>query len=623
MESKRERFVIASVALVILITMSGSVWHWHQLKAAKKIILKAENYIAAEMSTEAGTLLTKARRRLKYCFFSPVQTTKAYRLKLADIHCLQAKIRQDGDSREKLFLQALKVWPQHFNAMLGLADLLIISQRYSEGMQIAEAAVRIHSDNPEALLTLGKLYYFLEKYSQSIKTLESIKNPNAESSLFLGRSLQKENRHHLSIEIMLPFEKAGSDFQADLTYALACSLGETQQYSEALVRFRKAYELNPDNNPALIKIAHCHYMLNEYGEALEIYNMAQSISPELMDKFITNAAMCCVALDRMTEAQKWLSRCQATEWVSAFLMGKIYASRGEEVKAIDFLSECINQLPDTGYADFISSIKVKIASLYASQRDFTNALNCLDQHEEDDLDAGILLLWAYCLIGDKQYERALKICTELLQDWEIKPDLVNQVENLIVTASFFFAKKALRNDDYRLAALAVEQIVKYAPQTKYWEHILTRLYFKVAQMECQGKIPSDEKLNLPGQLGVTLPIDLFSIAGEWLEKADKIWGTPLYKFYLAIQFLYRGDLDQAIVYLESIRGEDRYDYVYALALAEIGNLDEAEVIIDRLVDGRSHPLIDKLARMVKTSYYLAPKGKWEEAADLLYAGVNA
>jgi len=621
--ARRRKFMAVGVLLICLLLGSLLLWNKCFFSLARKQNIKTEELGKGKNQIEGIASAKKARKRLNLCFLSRLVKSKKWKKAFAQSFRYEAETCEQIDQRESLLLKAIETYSADEDALLALASIAITSKKFDDGIKYAERAVLLEPTNDRALITLGKLHYYSGNYQEAEESFSKASQLKEKESLFHARSLQELGRHDEVINLIDSVSSPSERFLEDFLCCKACSLAEKKNFDEALENFEAAYKTNSKNFEALRNIAHCNYMLSRYEEASRLYSMLKSMDPGSVIEIKLQAAFSSLAAGDTENAKTWLMSCDATGWVTPYLLGKIIAgSDAPDVElAIEYFEKCL---------EIFESFPVKpdiyqnLAVLYADKMDFENALvyigKFLKMGKTGDIPE-FNLLEAYCLIGREDYIKAISLCINMLEENKLDVDKRTEAKNMLITAAFFSAKKNIAEGNYLGAGYAIEKIIELRPDLPVFKKALAGIYSNLAR-----SLLNDEELVVEGKFEQKFIAkhrildggDEVKRAEQLIQKAELMDPAPDYTFNRAVLCIRLGEFSQAIEVLQQYEGEDRFNYLIALASLKNGAMTDSDFLLTDLMKSKN-PEIRRKSKVIKAAYFLCPREEWDEVAELLLA----
>jgi tetratricopeptide (TPR) repeat protein len=173
------------------------------------------------------------------------------------VHSLASATAATGhfDKAAPLFEEAVSLAPNDPNLRMEYTRVLFNLTRFPHAREEAQAAVRLDSQNPQAVLLLGQVLYQLRDYAAARTQLESAfrQNPDFATGYLLGKAdllLHDDKVARALFDSMLQ-QFGDTDFNHIF---LGRAYSQAGYAAEATAEFHKAMELNPKSKGA-------HYQL--------------------------------------------------------------------------------------------------------------------------------------------------------------------------------------------------------------------------------------------------------------------------------------------------------------------------------------------------------------------------
>ncbi len=148
----------------------------------------------------------------------------------------------------QIYKEGLKVFPDSFDFLSEIVDILIDDKNYKEALQYADDFIKKYPNCPSAYNSLARIYYRQKEYQKALdellKLIKLDKN-NAEGFYFTGLILNDIGNpegaiKNLTIALSLNPTKAKYYAQISRSYNLS------EEYSDALLFIKEAIELAPE-----------------------------------------------------------------------------------------------------------------------------------------------------------------------------------------------------------------------------------------------------------------------------------------------------------------------------------------------------------------------------------------
>ncbi|MDP8263150.1 MAG: tetratricopeptide repeat protein [Candidatus Ancaeobacter aquaticus] len=170
------------------------------------------------------------------------------------------------DEALESYLQALELSPDYVDAMRGVGLTLVKQKNYSDALDIFLEAYEIDPDDPEINYCLGVIYPIVKKDTKKgeyhyKRYLEL--NPEAEDRQMVEEWIESFNK-----SIYIDYYNQGVE------------LYDRGDYQDAIEKYRKALELNPDYFDAYRGLGLVYIKLKQYDDAFKSFLIAYELSPE-------------------------------------------------------------------------------------------------------------------------------------------------------------------------------------------------------------------------------------------------------------------------------------------------------------------------------------------------------
>ena len=172
------------------------------------------------------------------------------------------------DSVIASYRKVIELAPQNIHARVDLARYYMDEQNYKDAIPVLQKTVELDSTNSDAFYLLGVCYSFEAK-----DTTEDVKNE------YYARALRC-------------FKKA-TDIDPqneDAYFNWGTLLYKQKKYEEAIEPFKKAVEIAPDDKEAVTFLGASYLMSKHYEEAVEAYTRAIAIDPVDAENYINRAS---------------------------------------------------------------------------------------------------------------------------------------------------------------------------------------------------------------------------------------------------------------------------------------------------------------------------------------------
>lgn len=193
----------------------------------------------------------------------------------AEIAVSRAQALSDNDQPEEAIasLQAFESrHPSLEIVSFSLGTVLARQKRFKEAEREFEECVRTAPNDSSARLSLGRIFFLEEDYSQIPPLLEPLLTVRGEPEVhyLVGASYKNLGRYaEAEAQLRLAAHLAPSD--EDAQFALGATLIRTQKPAEALSHLRKAVELDPQSEAARLQMAIALKMIRAQKQSSSMY----------------------------------------------------------------------------------------------------------------------------------------------------------------------------------------------------------------------------------------------------------------------------------------------------------------------------------------------------------------
>eukprot|EP01029_Cantina_marsupialis_P019421 TRINITY_DN4505_c0_g2_i1.p1 TRINITY_DN4505_c0_g2~~TRINITY_DN4505_c0_g2_i1.p1 ORF type:complete len:676 (-),score=189.80 TRINITY_DN4505_c0_g2_i1:1095-3122(-) len=181
-----------------------------------------------------------------------------------------------------------------------------------------------------------------------------------------------------------------------------------QKYLEAIRLLQIKLQQFPRNRAALSLLAYCHYMMQDYNSAYQLYEKLVRLYPQSSEyrlyfaQSLNKAAM----FDDATKTANRIDDPQMHQRV-LMLQANIHYQSEEIVSARSFLDQCIQEEPDVIVNQ--ACLLLKEERYEEARIKFTDAMNA------SGYDCGIAYNIALCYYREKQYGPSLKHISDIIE----------------------------------------------------------------------------------------------------------------------------------------------------------------------------------------------------------------
>jgi tetratricopeptide (TPR) repeat protein len=292
--------------------------------------------------------------------------------------------------------------PSHFEALIRLGRALYFDDRYTEVMQVAQAAIGLRADDPQpyrwkaaAQLALGDRGAALDALGKSLQI-----NPQYVEALALAAKIYATQG-----DFPTALDLAGRATQADPRNPsgfLAAGEAYLQQgsSSEADQAFSNALATGLQKAEALTGKGRAAYLAGDFAKAIKLYGDALALDPSFAEASLY-AGDTYAQLGNWDEALRQYTRAVQVRprWAAAsYSQGKAYLQRGDTASALAAFERALVSVPN--YADAWAARGITYRSR-GQQRDAIAALLQATKLSPSYADAWLSLGLTYEELGDR------------------------------------------------------------------------------------------------------------------------------------------------------------------------------------------------------------------------------
>ncbi len=186
---------------------------------------------------------------------------------------------------------------------------LRLHKAYDEAISLYEKALKINSENQEALKGLSICYKFLGKFTEAIKYSTKIKHLTPfEKDIHYELGVLEYNRKNYvkSIKNFITAIKLSPEFY-DAIYALGQSHEALEEYEMAEMIYLKIIENRPSYIIAYNRLANMYLKIEDYKKAIKYFREILAINPEFHRAYLGLA----IAFDKsehVVEARRYYKK---------------------------------------------------------------------------------------------------------------------------------------------------------------------------------------------------------------------------------------------------------------------------------------------------------------------------
>jgi len=309
--------------------------------------------------------------------------TIADKQNIVEIGLCESYIFEYEGDYEKMYLRlkdVLSIAPENEEALEKVNYASTLSRRFEENISFHEKLLDINPYNYLAWYNLGQSYANLGEYEEALDSMEYsfiIKKDFESGYLDCADLCVQIHRFDKAIEI---YEEYLAEFDKDpfvLVNLVSCLL-ELNKTSEAKAYALDAVKLDPYNDEAFYLLADIYKKEENWESALNAYFKAIEIEDNREEYFDGLAKM----YDKLNESEK----------------AKKYYHKVMDLEPSE----------ENYYIDFTNFL--------IKQKKFEEALNIIDQSEQNVYSSDILYLKIVCLMGIKKKSRAIALLEIVLEE---------------------------------------------------------------------------------------------------------------------------------------------------------------------------------------------------------------
>lgn len=213
-------------------------------------------------------------------------------------------IEENYDYAEQLLGKILRKDEGVHQAHYKLATVYRLQEQYKKALEEAVKAVQQKPEEPNYNALLGTIWFTLdekEKGHESIKKALLIDSLLPEALLYRGDFYVENEEFALALKDFKSLKKVVSS-EPQILYRIAFCQMELGKIYSAVRSFKKVIEINPLDIEARIKLAECHYQLEEYADAIFQVNQLQNLQPSSTNLVLR--AKCYIKQEKLLQAKK-------------------------------------------------------------------------------------------------------------------------------------------------------------------------------------------------------------------------------------------------------------------------------------------------------------------------------
>lgn len=207
----------------------------------------------------------------------------------------EACLRQDKQAEALPILEELNARPEGRTLELSLVLARTQGQLklYADERQTAEHILEQHADDPRALYLAGEAAHGLDEEEEALTHLSrclSLRPDDHEARLLRGRIRLKQKRWDEALKDAELLIATDEHNEAYLMLRAQATEG-TGHVAEAMADYKRAYELDPYNGDALLRLGRYYSDAGEWHKALSLYDEAIDLRPDFAAAYSARSAV--------------------------------------------------------------------------------------------------------------------------------------------------------------------------------------------------------------------------------------------------------------------------------------------------------------------------------------------
>lgn len=178
--------------------------------------------------------------------------------------------------------------PYSDSAWLAMAMVCKELKYYDKALHALDYCLLITSENIQAYLEQGDVYFLLERYTDAIKSYQNSLEffpGNAITYYNIGECYERLNDFETARENYGRAIRLYPDLSA-AWYSLGMVLNYQEKFYEAIHYLKKSVELEPGNAEFWFALADCESSLNHFNEAIACYENVVDLEPDNEDIYV-------------------------------------------------------------------------------------------------------------------------------------------------------------------------------------------------------------------------------------------------------------------------------------------------------------------------------------------------
>ncbi len=322
---------------------------------------------------------------------------------LADIFYSEGVVYEYMQQYDSMYLalkQALQFNPVHEEALDRIWLCIEMSRRFDESIQLYNQIIDHDPYSYKAWYNLGHAYTYFGNYQDAIEAYEY--------AFIINNEFEWAYRHCAEL----------------------CM--ETKNYKKALECYKEVLALEqikllPDAE-LLFKVGQCYQFLGEISFAQDIYINSLKID-DTNDEVYFHLGLCSAASEKWREAINHYQTAikieeSREEYFAA--MGEAYAQLKDNKKAFQYFDIAVELAPEQAV------YWIQFASFLIKKGDYEEALNLLEEADENAVGTELLFCKTACLFKMNESTAAMNVLAEALtEDFKMYPLLFTYVPELV------------------------------------------------------------------------------------------------------------------------------------------------------------------------------------------------
>ena len=189
------------------------------------------------------------------------------------------QVESGGVEAGESFADRIQGW-QEADRLVGIADTLLLRNNYDAAIERCQDALRLDPAHMEALKKLGELYYEKGMYPEAINTyirLVSMDPSRKDMKKQLITALDANGDAQSVVAMALWFNDTNG-FDEGINRYLANAYYKLEEYAEAIPVYERVLKYSPQDADVLQALANSYIYLEQYEQALVVLEKLQTIN---------------------------------------------------------------------------------------------------------------------------------------------------------------------------------------------------------------------------------------------------------------------------------------------------------------------------------------------------------